>query len=285
MPRLVALPLVALLACGGDDDPETSAPASSSSADESSTGSNSGEASTSGGSSSSEPSDESSSGDTSTGSTTDEPASSTGAAAVCGDGVVEGDEACDDGDDDETNECTTACKPWLCGDGFLQPGKQETCDDGGKEPGDGCNENCQVELECGKTFTTDWCLQAGTMGQHTRCAYVYNAGHTCGDPEIRYGTNEGGIPLANDTNPGSFSIRMSQWCQQLGFAAWSGSHEKGVRDCPTSGAVVFFEGADEPGPHFVDANGNDARWRGPEYPLNEMKIPCDEDMIVEITCE
>ena len=94
--------------------------------------------------------------------------------AVCGDGVVEGDEECDPVDDgardgcrldctinlcgngivDEGEECdegtwsdTNVCKPDctfnLCGNGVLDPDEQ--CDDGGFESGDGCSPHCFLE--------------------------------------------------------------------------------------------------------------------------------------------
>ncbi len=52
--------------------------------------------------------DSSSSGDPSS-STTEEPATSTGPAAVCGDGSVDADEACDDGNDEDADGCNRDC--------------------------------------------------------------------------------------------------------------------------------------------------------------------------------
>jgi cysteine-rich repeat protein len=50
--------------------------------------------------------------------------------AFCGDGLVHaGAELCDDGDDLDTNACTNACEPAVCGDGVLHA-NVELCDDG-----------------------------------------------------------------------------------------------------------------------------------------------------------
>ena len=49
-------------------------------------------------------------------------------APVCGDGAVNGAEACDDGNTDDTDGCI-ACAFATCGDGFVRRGV-ETCDDG-----------------------------------------------------------------------------------------------------------------------------------------------------------
>ncbi len=64
--------------------------------------------------------------------------------AVCGNGVVEAGEVCDDGNADEYDACTTTCKVPGCGDGILQLG--EACDDGNTDPGDGCTD-CALVLE------------------------------------------------------------------------------------------------------------------------------------------
>lgn len=70
---------------------------------------------------------------------------------VCGDNVVEGTEACDDGPnngDDKT--CKTDCTDQACGDGFTGPG--EGCDDGNTMDLDGCAANCVLE-SCGDGVT------------------------------------------------------------------------------------------------------------------------------------
>jgi cysteine-rich repeat protein len=63
------------------------------------------------------------------------------APAVCGDGLVTGEEECDDGDADDADECTNACRFPVCGDGIIWVGV-EVCDDGGPVQGDGCNTDC-----------------------------------------------------------------------------------------------------------------------------------------------
>lgn len=79
---------------------------------------------------------------------------STGA-AICGDGVIEGDEACDDG---PSNHLGGACRPGcvlnVCGDGDLGPA--EACDDGvDNGPDDACSSSCTINpSSCGKIVTT-----------------------------------------------------------------------------------------------------------------------------------
>jgi cysteine-rich repeat protein len=70
-------------------------------------------------------------------------------------------EACDDGNLQDNDGCSKACRieqgmtcgeqpsvctPTTCGDAVQQG--TETCDDGNAQPGDGCNETCALEPSC-----------------------------------------------------------------------------------------------------------------------------------------
>ena len=145
--------------------------------------------------------------------------------AYCGDGYAQaGVEECDDGNDLDTDACIpTYCKSAICGDGYLRDGV-ETCDDGNTSTtrrvpehaasrpccGDGFVQDGRrgvrrrqqrrqrrlhqhVRVECGGKFTTDWCLQVGTMDQFTRCEAVQDGGNTCINPEISTATSRAGF--------------------------------------------------------------------------------------------
>lgn len=62
----------------------------------------------------------------------------------CGDGVVEDDEPCDDGNTGNDDACTILCAPNVCGDGFVRVGVEQ-CDDGETADGDGCDHACRIE--------------------------------------------------------------------------------------------------------------------------------------------
>jgi cysteine-rich repeat protein len=83
---------------------------------------------------------------------------SSGNKEVCGNGILEGSEECDDGNTTSGDGCSAFCTsevaPPQCGDGHIDSG--ETCDDGNTVSGDGCSATCQTE-----TFNTTvtWSLQ------------------------------------------------------------------------------------------------------------------------------
>ncbi|MDX1384239.1 MAG: IPTL-CTERM sorting domain-containing protein [Thermoanaerobaculia bacterium] len=77
----------------------------------------------------------------------------------CGDGEVDEEqgEECDDGNDNNADECDNNCMIVdiaECGDGELDDG--EECDDGGQVDGDGgCQANCQLPI-CGDDILDDY---------------------------------------------------------------------------------------------------------------------------------
>ena len=66
--------------------------------------------------------------------------------AVCGDGIEQAGEACDDGNATDGDGCDRNCTPSACGNGIVTAG--EACDDGNTLDGDGCSQNCVIELSC-----------------------------------------------------------------------------------------------------------------------------------------
>jgi cysteine-rich repeat protein len=67
---------------------------------------------------------------------------------LCGDALLDGDEACDDGNTASGDGCRSDCQGVeVCGDGLLDA--NESCDDGNIDDGDGCRGDCQGEEVCG----------------------------------------------------------------------------------------------------------------------------------------
>src|SRR5262245_25176459 len=79
-----------------------------------------------------------------------------GGAGTCGDAVVDEGEECDDGNLEDTDDCTTKCLKAACHDGFVQAGIGEECDvlkeddpDGDPDVDtDGCTPECKLDV-CG----------------------------------------------------------------------------------------------------------------------------------------
>ncbi|HEV8320665.1 MAG TPA: DUF4215 domain-containing protein [Myxococcota bacterium] len=98
--------------------------------------------------------------------------------AVCGNGITEVAEECDDGNLTSGDGCTDTCLDEgplvVCGNGVVEAG--ETCDDGGTTAGDGCDAACQIEpfactvagsIACGDTVTAN--TADGTNGRADHC--------------------------------------------------------------------------------------------------------------------
>jgi cysteine-rich repeat protein len=69
---------------------------------------------------------------------------------VCGDGIVDPGEVCDDDNLQNGDGCDANCTPTACGNGIVSG--TETCDDGNAAAGDGCRPDCTVEA-CGDGIT------------------------------------------------------------------------------------------------------------------------------------
>lgn len=81
----------------------------------------------------------------------------------CGNGIVDGSEECDDGNDVATDGCTTSCKVNVCGDAYIYDGVED-CDEGTGNGG-GCSS------AYGSTCTA--CS--------VDCSYTTSSGEFCGD--------------------------------------------------------------------------------------------------------
>lgn len=147
--------------------------------------------------------------------------SSTGGATepMCGNGIVEEDEACDDGNEAGSDSCVDCararcgdgevwigeeecdegpenaasaacredCRRNVCGDGAIYVGVEE-CDDGNRESNDGCSSDCFVEENCFEITGVDcltgnqtYCVDnLATMQEAARAACRRCEGVSCG---------------------------------------------------------------------------------------------------------
>lgn len=85
---------------------------------------------------------------------------------ACGNGVVEGDEVCDDGNDSSNDECTNSCEYNVCGDGYKYTGV-EVCDYGVSN-----GVPCDASYEGNCNYCT------------ALCQYETVTGGYCGDGQV-----------------------------------------------------------------------------------------------------
>lgn len=90
----------------------------------------------------------------------------------CGDGQVNGNEECDDGNDDNTDMCTNRCRYAVCGDGHTQEIMGEECDDKNQNDGDECTNFCTLP-RCGDGIVSDEedCDDGAMNGSPDYCSY------------------------------------------------------------------------------------------------------------------
>jgi cysteine-rich repeat protein len=122
------------------------------------------------------------------GETSEEPSdTTTPSEAVCGNGVVEAGEACDDGNADDTDACVGECEAARCGDGLVQFGV-EACDDANAVDEDDCTNACLL-ARCGDGILhapLEAC-DAGPSNSDSAydgCTTACQPGPRCGDGKI-----------------------------------------------------------------------------------------------------
>jgi len=91
-------------------------------------------------------------------------------AQLCGNGIVDPGEECDDGNTVDSDSCSNSCaKKSICGNGILEIG--ENCDDGNKVNGDTCPS------DCGDCLTFTYSYKNGGEGPWS-CNSPYNCVRT-----------------------------------------------------------------------------------------------------------
>ncbi|HZV71223.1 MAG TPA: DUF4215 domain-containing protein [Saprospiraceae bacterium] len=114
---------------------------------------------------------------------------------ICGNGVIEGGESCDDGGENNGDGCSSTCmiEPgWscfgtpsvciqtsACGNGIIEGG--ESCDDGGVNSGDGCSSTCMIE--------SGWmCFGTPSVCTQSACGNgIIEGGESCDDGGVNSG--------------------------------------------------------------------------------------------------
>ncbi|MCK6551641.1 DUF4215 domain-containing protein [Myxococcota bacterium] len=154
----------------------------------------------------------------------------------CGNGVVEGEEECDDGKLLSNDGCSEDCliEYPACGDGRVDA--NEGCDDGNTSDGDGCDHLCQVEAPppaCGdgRVDANEGCDDGNTIdGDGCASGCAVEAGYACA------GAPSACVPVCSDG-----LVISTEACDDANLLDGDGcSAQCGVEagySCPTPGVL------------------------------------------------
>lgn len=109
---------------------------------------------------------------------------------ICGDGILEGGEQCDDGNTDPHDGCTNTCQIASCGDGVLHVGVEQ-CDSGGVDSAT-CNGASCTTSSCGDGHVNAAAgEQCDTNGVDTAtCNGASCTASSCGDGHVNAAAGE-----------------------------------------------------------------------------------------------
>lgn len=117
---------------------------------------------------------------------------------ACGNGHVDGTEACDDGNKEDKDGCRSDCgSTETCGNWITDEEMDEACDDGNTVSGDGCSDDCMSLEACGngETDTNEDCDggpgDAPNLARPTPLCTPHCKWSTCGDGYANAADNEG----------------------------------------------------------------------------------------------
>jgi cysteine-rich repeat protein len=105
-----------------------------------------------------------------------------GQGPVCGDGVAESGEACDDGNTNPTDSCTNQCQLPVCGDSVVQPGEGEQCDAAGNATAM-CDANCTAAY-CGDGVLNSAAGEACDTAGDSQTCDIDCTPPSCGDGRV-----------------------------------------------------------------------------------------------------
>ncbi len=121
----------------------------------------------------------------------------------CGDGIVAGDETCDDGvNDGSYGSCSPTCQLGpRCGDNVKQADEGEACDDGANltpydknGDGGGCAPECKLPAKCGDkkvdSLFGEQCDDGKNDGGFGECQPGCKLGSRCGDGKLEEAAGE-----------------------------------------------------------------------------------------------
>jgi cysteine-rich repeat protein len=157
----------------------------------------------------------------------------------CGDGFLDAGntEQCDDGNNTNTDACPNDCSPAICGDNSVEGA--ETCDDGNTTNGDGCDQSCQIEFICGDNIVDP--------GEQCDDGNVINADGCEGDCQFICGGSVGQRrSVQNDAQCLLFFETAETWPDAEASCVALGGHLVSITSATENARVETARGSNDP---------------------------------------
>jgi fibro-slime domain-containing protein len=178
---------------------------------------------------------------------------------TCGDGIVAGNEVCDDGKNDGSyGGCMPGClaRAPYCGDATTQTANAEQCDDGNENgaTGDKCSATCTLNCGDGKVEAGEQCDLgvAGNVGGYAGCNANCTKAPYCGD-----GIENGTEQCDDGKNDGSYgtctsTCTLAPYCGDGTLQMPPETCDKGSANSTTAYGVGLCSNRCTPAPYCGD---------------------------------
>jgi len=183
---------------------------------------------------------------------------------VCGDGIAEAGEVCEDGNlvgcDGCSVHCTFQSAP-VCGDSIYRPDCGEQCDDGNPSGGDGCSPLCKLDFIPGGGIKSTDCFAEWGVINPTNFPLIhrgrFNSTQTChdNDPSCDFDPGLGQCVFHVTLCTGIVDVGLPL-CIPTALASWEVQRPKVNVDpvaheaFTTAGAALVAEGTSGCSPHI-----------------------------------
>ncbi len=159
---------------------------------------------------------------------------------VCGDGVATGVEACDDGNLNSGDGCSSVCtvEASVCGDNIRAV--NEACDDGNTANNDGCSATCQVEQ--GANIGAKWNIKTNNIAG--MCPAGFNSARVIAHPHA--------LPISDNTQD---KVDVFSCAAGQGVTAFlvPGAYDVWTEIVDQTGAAIYAQSL----PAYVDLTNTD----------------------------
>jgi len=163
-------------------------------------------------------------------------------AGICGNGVVEPDETCDDGNATSGDGCDANCKTTGCGSGIVTAG--ESCDDGNTADGDCCSSTCTADpagtacADDGDVCSNDACDGSGACAHPHAPAPVCTAPAAPGKSSLQVTANNGRAKWKSAGGTATMASELGDPTTTTSYTLCLYDHAAGVPELERSSTVA-----------------------------------------------